>query len=291
MVAGAREQDVTDRRPVSLSGDAHGQRRCSDSATSAMPRGELLVDVLNDDDRRGKVLRQIAQERGQHRRAAGRRADRDQPIVAARLRRAIAGSARRCRPRLSPISRADRVDLGQQRRGEPPQIVRRRAAGVSTASSAPWPIASKTRPALTRTLAVTMQDRARRAGHDAARRFHAVHARHEQVHQDQVRRLLRAALHRFGAAQRDPDDAMRRLQTPPRAAGARRPPRTSLTMPILTRPARRSDRRPPGAASRRESCPWSGSTPRRPRGRAGDLRRGPCRTRSSPAPTSGSRPC
>ena len=51
---------------------------------------------------------------------------------------------------------------------------------------------------------------------------------------------------------------------------------------------RRSGRRPLAPACRRGSCPWSGSTPPRLRGRARGLRRDPCRTRSSREPTSDS---
>ena len=54
-------------------------------------------------------------------------------------------------------------------------------------------------------------NRAWRPGHDSARGFHAVHAR-EQVHQDEIRRLLRAERHGLGDARPDPDDAMLRLQ-------------------------------------------------------------------------------
>jgi hypothetical protein len=43
------------------------------------------------------------------------------------------------------------------------------------------------------------QDRARALFHDDAGRLHAVHFRHVQIHQDQVRTVFRAHAHRFGA--------------------------------------------------------------------------------------------
>ena len=185
--------------------------------------GELLVDVLHDDDRRGKVLGKLAQQRGQHRGPARRGADRDQPIVAARLRRRSPARARAagraCRRRAARSWRSSPAAAPRRPRSLPPP-----SSGVSTASSAPCPIASKTRLALTRTLPVTIRIAHGRAGHDAARRFDAVHARHHQVHQDEVRRLLRAAAPpppRRSARSRRRGWPDRR---PPRAAGARRPP-------------------------------------------------------------------
>ncbi|MNK94468.1 hypothetical protein D3C87_1146700 [compost metagenome] len=86
-------------------------------------------------------------------------------------------------------------------------------------------------------------DGARRFGHDPSSGFHTVHDRHDQVHQDQVRRLLGTLLHRFLAIARDPDHLMRRLESQGPAQGfhghghvvddgdfhARAPPMSSTT--------------------------------------------------------------
>ena len=51
------------------------------------------------------------------------------------------------------------------------------------------------------------QHRRRMARHDAARRFHAVHARHHQVHRDEIGAQRRRQLDRLGARRRLADDA------------------------------------------------------------------------------------
>jgi hypothetical protein len=56
------------------------------------------------------------------------------------------------------------------------------------------------------------QDGARRAGHDAARGLDAVHTRHEQIHEDQVGRILRAEVDGSRAVARDPDDVVVRVR-------------------------------------------------------------------------------
>ena len=135
-----------------------------------------------------------------------------------------AASARRAAALVADEPR-DRGDLGQQRRRRRPR--RSAAAEQRRVDRVERAVAHRLEdPAgVDAHAAGDDQDRARRAGHDAAGGFHAVHARHHQVHQDQVRRLLRAELHRFGAVQRDPDDVIGRIERRPRAAGARRPPR------------------------------------------------------------------
>ena len=207
MVAAGREQDFTDGRPVSLLGDPHGQRRRPRSATSAMPAANCSSTCCTMTTAAGKSFGQTAQQRGQHRRAAGRGADRDQPIVAMRRRRRVGGIGRAPPAALVADQPRDRGDLGQQRPRRRPRSSPLPSSGVSTASSAPWPIASKTRLALTRTLPVTI-----RIAHGVLAMMRRVVSTPsmpgiDHVHQDQVRRLLRAELQRLGAAQRDPDDA------------------------------------------------------------------------------------
>ncbi|MNH40660.1 hypothetical protein D3C79_1020160 [compost metagenome] len=55
-------------------------------------------------------------------------------------------------------------------------------------------------------------DGARGFGHDPPGGLHAVHHRHDQVHQDQVRQLLGATLHRLGAIAGHPHHLVCRLQ-------------------------------------------------------------------------------
>ncbi|RMM04749.1 hypothetical protein APX70_01294 [Pseudomonas syringae pv. maculicola] len=52
-----------------------------------------------------------------------------------------------------------------------------------------------------------------RLGHDAPCRLYTVHHGHDQVHQDQIRRLLDAALHSVGTIGRHPDDLVCRLES------------------------------------------------------------------------------
>ncbi|MOA09570.1 hypothetical protein D3C78_1294110 [compost metagenome] len=56
-------------------------------------------------------------------------------------------------------------------------------------------------------------------GHDPPGGFHAIHDRHEQVHEDQVRGVFGAALHRLGAVGGHPDQLMRRLERQGAAQG------------------------------------------------------------------------
>ena len=51
-------------------------------------------------------------------------------------------------------------------------------------------------------------DGAGRAGHDAARGFDPIHSRHDQIHQDEVRRIAGAKFKRLGAVVRDPGELM-----------------------------------------------------------------------------------
>ena len=62
-------------------------------------------------------------------------------------------------------------------------------------------------------------DGTRCSGHDLSGRFDAIHDRHDQVHQDKVRRQLRTALDGFGAIGRDPDHLMRGLESDGPAQG------------------------------------------------------------------------
>ena len=158
----------------------------------------------------GKSFGQIAQQRRQRGRAAGGGADRDQPIVATRLRGAIGAAAPRRRPRLSPTSREIVAILASSGRGavlDRAAAEQRRVDGVERA----MPHRLEDPAGVDPHAAGDDQDRARGAGHDAARGLHAVHLRHHQVHQDQIRRVLRAELHGLGAVQRDPDDAIGRI--------------------------------------------------------------------------------
>ncbi|MNL10453.1 hypothetical protein D3C87_1312520 [compost metagenome] len=65
-------------------------------------------------------------------------------------------------------------------------------------------------------------DRARGFGHDPARGFDAVHHRHDQVHQDQVRSIFSAQLYCLGTVAGDPDHLMRRLEGQRPAQGLHR---------------------------------------------------------------------
>ena len=66
-------------------------------------------------------------------------------------------------------------------------------------------------------------DRAGIPGHDPARRFHAVHLRHDQVHEDEVGRVLGATLDGFRAVARDPGQFM-----PARMSNTRRIASTAI---------------------------------------------------------------
>ncbi|MNV99927.1 hypothetical protein D3C71_1953590 [compost metagenome] len=52
-------------------------------------------------------------------------------------------------------------------------------------------------------------DRARRLGHDPPSCLDAIHHRHDQVHENQIRHLLGAAAHRLGAIAGHPDHLVR----------------------------------------------------------------------------------
>ena len=140
MVAGAGQQHRAGRRAIPFGRDLHGQRGLL-TKPRRHPGGKLLVDVLNDDDRRRKIAWQAAQHGGQCRRPAGGRADGDQPIAGDRA--AARAGARRC----GEARACDRASVRRSRSS--PAAARRsvadrrtRVAGVSTASSAPCPIAS-----------------------------------------------------------------------------------------------------------------------------------------------------
>ena len=152
---------VPARRPVAFAGHPHRQRRLL-AQPVRHAGGELLVDMLDDDDRRRKVLRQAAQHRRERRRPAGGRADRDQR---ARAGPRGARAPQRVAPALgrSPISRAIVAIFASSGAARLRVIAASRAAGVSTASSAPWPIASKTRAGVARHAGGDDQDRAGRA--------------------------------------------------------------------------------------------------------------------------------
>ena len=213
--------------------------------------------------RAGNSLRQRLQHRCHRCRTTGRRANRHQQIPAGARRRRV-GLCDRRRP--TPASHRSAWKSSRSWRGgaSPPVMSTASSVGMSTASSAPWPMASKTNAALARTLAVTI-----RIGHgelDMMVRItsHAVHADERQRHQDEIGRVSGTVVDRLGGASAIHSTSwLAYCETVRRNASA--DDGRSAMIPILTPWPRRSGRRRPAAACRRGSSLWSGSTRHRPR--------------------------
>ena len=194
------------------------------------PGGELLIDVLHDHDRRREIRRQRRAVLPARRARRPRRRSRS-TADAVPMRAPVAARGGRRRVPLADQP-ADIGDLAQQRRGcvlggcqRPARACRPRRARHAPSPRRPGAHSARGRTVTIR-IAQGVAAMIRRVASTPS-----MH-RHDQVHQDQVGRLLGAALHRLGAVAAPPSDLVRRLE-----ASARRSASTamgmSLTMAIL----------------------------------------------------------
>ena len=168
--------------------------------------------MLGDENGRGEVLRPLREDGLQGLRPAGGRPDGHQRQLAnSRPARPPAATRRRPAADCAPIQpRADLVDVGQFRQ--------ERGAGLRRRARRPAPACHGVEGPVTEGLAdqgVVARHRRRdhedRAGttlHDLPRGLRPVHSRHQQVHQDDVGRVLLALADRLFAAGRGPGDGM-----------------------------------------------------------------------------------
>ena len=158
-------------------------------------------------------------------------------------------------------------------------------AGVSIASTAPYPMASNTPDAFAPTLTVTT-----RIAQGVSAMMRRVASTPFMPGMISSIRMMSGRSRAHFATACAPSCATQMTwwsgfnRTARRSASAT--VGMSLTIPILMRWPRRSDPPLRAAVSRHESWPWSGSSQRRHRGRDGGLLRGPCRRRSLPGWTS-----
>ncbi|MCY1537328.1 hypothetical protein D9M68_728180 [compost metagenome] len=207
MVVGAGQQHRAGLRRVAGAGDAHRQRALSVEPVGHAG-GEGLVDVLHGHHRRAEVGRQRAQQRRQRGGAAGGGADRHQ---ARRGERARGGLQLVLRGHAASQQPADIAHLAQQRAGGELRIGLRQRGRIDRVDGA---VAHRVEhlSGIAAEIHGDHHDRAGRGRHDPARGFDAVHHRHQQVHQDQVRRAGRGHLHGLLAVDGDPGELEGRVQ-------------------------------------------------------------------------------
>lgn len=164
----------------------------------------------------GAVTRQRLEQHLQRRRTARRRPDGHQAL--ARHCRTLRRRHRSFTLVALTDQPADVGDLAQQRRRRICRVTDAQGRGIDHIQRA---MAHGLEHPVDVLLAVTGDDHnsAGTVGHDPSGGLHAIHDRHEQVHEDQVRGVFGAALHRLGPIDRHPDQLMRRLERQGAAQG------------------------------------------------------------------------